>query len=82
MVSVKKLAKNLPWSPVYGTPPRPVWKYELEAFGMTLEVTERNGRWDWELLNTATWEMLDGGDCATEFDAKCAILTALFARFK
>ena len=82
MVSVKQLAKNLPWQPVYGTPPRAVWKYELEAFGMSLEVTERNGRWDWELHDSGTRELLDGGDCTTEIAAKCAILTALFARFK
>jgi len=49
---------------------------------MSLEVTERNGRWDWEIINPATWELLDGGDCATEIAAKCAILTALFGRFK
>mgnify|MGYP001222645102 CR=1 FL=1 len=82
MVSIKQLAKNLPWQPVYGTPPRAVWKYELEAFGMVLEVTERNGRWDWELLDPIECEILDCGDCATEIAAKCAILTALFGRFK
>lgn len=76
MPTIKKIAKKLSWSPVYGNPP---WKYEMEGNGVTAEVTKRPGRtsWDWEIHDPVTWGIIEGGEEDTEKKAKAKAVAAL-----